>query len=118
MPTYEYRCAKCRHEFEEFQSMTAKPLRRCPQCGKPALQRLIGAGAGVLFKGSGFWQTDYRTESYKEAAKKDAPPAESKSDSKPESKPETKPESKPKSESKPESKPDKPSKKPPKASGK
>ena len=68
MPTYEYACESCGHEFEEFQSITAKPLKKCPQCGKPKLRRLIGTGGGVIFKGSGFYQTDYRSESYKKAA--------------------------------------------------
>jgi putative FmdB family regulatory protein len=69
MPTYDYLCQACGHEFEEFQSITAKPLRKCPKCGKPRLKRLIGTGAGVLFKGSGFYETDYRSQSYKSAAK-------------------------------------------------
>ncbi len=68
MPTYEYVCEACGHAFDEFQSITAKPLRKCPQCGKSALKRLIGTGAGILFKGSGFYCTDYRGESYKKAA--------------------------------------------------
>lgn len=67
MPTYEYECRKCRHTFEEFQSMTAEPLRTCPQCGG-RIDRLIGTGAGVLFRGSGFYQTDYRSESYRKGA--------------------------------------------------
>ena len=65
MPTYDYRCRACDHEFEHFQSMTSKVLRKCPECGKLQLQRLIGAGAGLLFKGSGFYITDYRSDSYK-----------------------------------------------------
>jgi putative FmdB family regulatory protein len=65
VPTYEYRCAACRHEFEEFQSMHEAALKKCPKCKKPKLERLIGSGAGILFKGGGFYQTDYRTESYK-----------------------------------------------------
>ncbi|MHC4074874.1 MAG: FmdB family zinc ribbon protein [Planctomycetota bacterium] len=69
MPTYEYLCKKCEHEFEQLQSITAKALRKCPQCGKMSLKRLIGAGSGVIFKGSGFYETDYRSESYKKAAK-------------------------------------------------
>lgn len=76
MPTYDYQCDACGHRFDEFQSMTARPLRKCPQCKKNALQRLIGAGAGVIFKGSGFYGTDYRSASYQEAAKaatKDSP---------------------------------------------
>ena len=73
MPTYDYLCDGCGHRFEEFQSMTAKALRKCPECGKNALQRLIGAGAGVIFKGSGFYETDYRSSSWTEGSKKDAP---------------------------------------------
>ena len=68
MPTYEYACDECGHEFEEFQSITARPLKKCPECGQRGLQRLISAGGGVIFKGSGFYQTDYRSESYKKAA--------------------------------------------------
>jgi putative FmdB family regulatory protein len=68
MPTYEYACDHCGHEFEQFQSISARPLKKCPACGRNSLQRLIGAGAGVIFKGSGFYQTDYRSESYKQAA--------------------------------------------------
>ena len=76
MPTYEYRCRKCDHELEAFQSITAKPLRKCPECGRNELQRLISVGAGVVFKGSGFWQTDYRSEGYKKAAEADKKSAE------------------------------------------
>lgn len=72
MPTYEYKCTACDHRLEKFQSMTDKPLRKCPECGKNTLQRLISAGAAVLFKGSGFYQTDYRSESYKKAAKSES----------------------------------------------
>ncbi|MGD8501564.1 MAG: zinc ribbon domain-containing protein [Phycisphaerales bacterium] len=68
MPTYDYICEDCEYEFEQFQSITARPIRKCPKCGKVSLQRLIGAGAGVIFKGSGFYQTDYRSEGYKKAA--------------------------------------------------
>ena len=71
MPTYEYICEECGYEFEQFQSITAKPLRKCPKCGKVRLKRLIGVGSGVIFKGSGFYETDYRSESYKEAEKKE-----------------------------------------------
>ncbi len=71
MPTYDYECEACQHSFEEFQPMTAAPLRKCPKCGKPNLRRLFGTGAAVLFKGSGFYETDYRSESYKAAAKAD-----------------------------------------------
>ena len=69
MPTYEYQCSKCGHEFETFQSMTAGVLKKCPACGKLSLKRLIGTGGAVLFKGSGFYATDYRSESYRQAAK-------------------------------------------------
>ena len=69
MPTYDYECDACEHRFEEFQSMSEKPLKKCPKCGKRKLRRLFGTGAAVLFKGSGFYQTDYRSESYKSAAK-------------------------------------------------
>jgi len=75
MPTYDYECDACQHAFEEFQSMMDKPLKKCPKCGKSKLRRLIGTGAAILFKGSGFYQTDYRSESYKSAAKADAPKA-------------------------------------------
>ena len=82
MPTYDYVCEKCGHQFEVFQSMTAKPLTVCPEkaCakkrwGKGKVSRVIGAGAGLIFKGSGFYITDYRSESYKSAAKKDTAPA-------------------------------------------
>jgi putative FmdB family regulatory protein len=69
MPTYEYHCDACEHHFDEFQSITEKPLKKCPQCRKPKLRRIFGTGAAILFKGSGFYQTDYRSESYKAAAK-------------------------------------------------
>ncbi|MGH8246385.1 MAG: FmdB family zinc ribbon protein [Gammaproteobacteria bacterium] len=88
MPTYEYLCEKCGREFEKFQSMAEKPLKTCPKelCGlkswgKGRVRKLIGAGAGLLFKGSGFYITDYRSEGYKEAAKKESSAA-SGSDSK------------------------------------
>lgn len=78
MPTYEYQCEACEHRMEEFQSMSAKPLRKCPECGKPKLKRLIGTGAGVIFKGSGFYQTDYRSDSYKKSAEAESKPPETK----------------------------------------
>lgn len=71
MPTYEYVCGACGHEFEEFQQMSAKTLRKCPECGKPKLERKIGVGAGIIFKGGGFYETDYRSEGYKKAAEAD-----------------------------------------------
>jgi putative FmdB family regulatory protein len=80
MPTYQYHCTKCGHEFDKFQAMSDKPLATCPKelCGqkrwgKGKVKKLISAGAGLIFKGSGFYITDYRSEKYKEAAKKDAP---------------------------------------------
>jgi putative FmdB family regulatory protein len=75
MPTYDYVCRACGHELEIFQSMKDAPLRQCPKCGKKALERKIGTGAAVLFKGSGFYQTDYRSESYKKAAESEKKPA-------------------------------------------
>jgi len=100
MPTYEYKCHACDHEFELFQSIKAAAVRKCPECGKLKVKRLIGIGAGVIFKGSGFYQTDYRSESYKKAAEKDKPAkaddkkSETKSESKSEAKSETKSETK------------------------
>lgn len=82
MPTYDYVCEACDHTFEEYQSITAKPLKKCPECGKNKLQRLIGTGAGVIFKGDGFYQTDYRSDSYKKGAEADKPASDKKSDSK------------------------------------
>src|SRR5436189_3173954 len=74
MPTYDYSCDACRHEFEVFEPITAEPQKKCPKCKKNRLRRLFGTGAGLIFKGSGFYSTDYRSESYKEAAKKEAAP--------------------------------------------
>ena len=74
MPTYDYRCKVCGHEFEYFQSMKDDALRKCPACKKASLERLIGTGAAILFKGSGFYETDYRSESYKKAAEADKAP--------------------------------------------
>jgi putative FmdB family regulatory protein len=71
VPTYEYKCDACEHNFDEFQSFSEEPLKKCPKCGKKKLRRLFGGGAAVLFKGSGFYETDYRSESYKTAAKAD-----------------------------------------------
>ncbi len=108
MPTYEYRCKSCEHEFELFQNMSDGVKRKCPECGRNTLERLIGTGAAVLFKGSGFYETDYRSESYKKAAKADSGDKGSSSDN-----------GKSKTESKPadkKAKPDKPAKKETKAS--
>lgn len=71
MPTYDYRCWSCDHRWELFQSITAKPVTKCPECGKQKAERVIGPGAGILFRGSGFYQTDYRSESYKKGAAAD-----------------------------------------------
>ena len=76
MPTYDYSCDACHHEFEVFESITAEPQKKCPKCKKNKLRRLFGAGAGLIFKGSGFYQTDYRGESYKKAAEADKPKTE------------------------------------------
>ena len=73
MPTYEYECEACGEKFEIFQSIKAEPIKKCPKCGKK-VRRLIGAGAGVIFKGSGFYATDYRSDSYKKDEKKDKEP--------------------------------------------
>ncbi len=104
MPTYDYRCTACGHTWELFQSMSAKHEKKCPKCGKAKAERLIGMGAAVVFKGGGFYQTDYRSEGYKQAAEADKKAAEPAAA---ESKPEAKPadakaaESKPASEAKP-----------------
>jgi putative FmdB family regulatory protein len=74
MPTYDYKCKACDHAMEVFQSMKDAPLRKCPACGKATLERLIGLGGAVLFKGSGFYQTDYRSDAYSKAAKSDTQP--------------------------------------------
>jgi putative FmdB family regulatory protein len=79
MPTYDYECDACGHEFELFQSISEPVRRKCPDCGKLKLRRLFGTGAAVVFKGSGFYQTDYRSESYKKAAEKDKKPSSEKS---------------------------------------
>ena len=109
MPTYDYVCDACKHEFEEFQMMSAKPLKKCPECGKNKLRRLIGTGAGIIFKGSGFYETDYRSAGYNKDKKADSETktetkdsSEKKSETKSETKSESKPKSdKPKGESKP-----------------
>jgi len=81
MPTYEYECLKCGHHFEKFQSMTDEPVKRCPEC-RCKVKRLLGIGAGIIFKGSGFYQTDYRSESYSEGARKEKAASETKTDKK------------------------------------
>ena len=98
MPTYEYLCQACGHEFELFQSMSASVKRKCPECGKLKLKRLIGIGSGVIFKGSGFYQTDYRSDSYKKAAEAEKKASEPKISKKGDKKTESK--------SKPDKKPD------------
>ncbi|MAV37114.1 MAG: FmdB family transcriptional regulator [Planctomycetaceae bacterium] len=96
MPTYDYECDACGHAFELFQGIKAPVKRKCPECGRLKLRRLFGAGAAVMFKGSGFYETDYRSDAYKKAAADDKKAAEPK---KPESK--SAPESKSTSDSKP-----------------
>ena len=71
MPTYEYECTKCAHVFERFQSMMDEPVKRCPKC-RCKVRKLIGSGAGIIFKGSGFYQTDYRSKSYRDGASKES----------------------------------------------
>ena len=71
MPTYDYVCSECGHTFEKFQSIKAPAIRKCPECGKLKVRRIIGTGGGVIFKGSGFYQTDYRSDSYSKKAKED-----------------------------------------------
>ncbi len=94
MPTYDYRCSECGHTFEELQSIAAEPLKVCPNCGKESLKRVLGSGAGMIFKGSGFYLTDYKksggetkkkskekketkTESKKSSESSDSPPTKS-----------------------------------------
>jgi putative FmdB family regulatory protein len=117
MPTYEYKCDACGAEFERFQSITAAPVKRCPECGKAKVRRLIGTGAGLIFKGSGFYITDYRDKSYTDRAKSESGASsdgkvDTKSDAKSESKADSKADSKPaetqaeaKSEPKPKTEP-------------
>ncbi len=101
MPTYDYRCNACGHEFELFQKMSDPIKRTCPTCKKRQLERLIGTGAAVLFKGSGFYETDYRSESYKKGADADKKAAESKP-----AEPKSKEKDAKKADSKPAKKPD------------
>ncbi|MFM7974186.1 MAG: FmdB family zinc ribbon protein [Pirellula sp.] len=81
MPTYDYECDACGHRFELFQSISADPEKKCPECKKLKLRRLIGTGAAVVFKGSGFYQTDYRSDSYKKSAAADSSSTSSSSSS-------------------------------------
>ena len=71
MPTYDYVCKNCDHKWELFQSIKANPIRKCPSCGRLKAKRMIGPGAGIIFKGSGFYQTDYRSSAYQKAAAAD-----------------------------------------------
>ncbi|HTP80738.1 MAG TPA: zinc ribbon domain-containing protein [Bacteroidota bacterium] len=98
MPTYEYVCKECGHTFEELESITAKPLTVCPNCGKPALKRLMAAGAGTIFKGSGFYLTDYKKSGRESAAQEKKKP-EKKSEKTPEKKSEATSDTKPASDS-------------------
>ena len=86
MPTYEYECRKCGCRFERFQSITAEPLKRCPKC-RGKVKRLISAGAGIIFKGAGFYVTDYRSSSYREGEKREKEAAQPKKEEKKDSGP-------------------------------
>ena len=92
MPTYEYICDACQFEFEKFQSIKADAITLCPECGKEQVRRKISTGAGILFRGGGFYETDYRSAGYNEAKKKDS------GDAKPETKSETKSDTTPKAD--------------------
>lgn len=81
MPTYDYECDACEHKFELYQGINDEVKKKCPECGKNKLRRLIGTGGAIIFKGSGFYQTDYRGDSYKKAQAADKPDSASKSDS-------------------------------------
>lgn len=95
MPTYDYQCDACDHKFEAFQSISEDPLTKCPKCKKKKLRRLFGAGAAIMFKGSGFYITDYRSDSYKKSADADKASGSSSSSSESSSKSESKPASSP-----------------------
>ncbi len=101
MPTYEYRCGACGHEMEAFQSIKARPLKKCPECAAMKLERLISGGGAVIFKGSGFYETDYRSKDYtqKAEAEKKAASEASGSAKKPDSKTDAKTEAKPEKKS-------------------
>ncbi|MDP8244587.1 MAG: zinc ribbon domain-containing protein [Candidatus Hinthialibacter antarcticus] len=86
MPTYDYVCDKCNHEFELFQSMKDDPLDKCPECKSKKVRRLIGGGAGIIFKGSGFYETDYKRKEQPKSKNESASASESKSETKPDSK--------------------------------
>lgn len=83
MPTYDYVCDACEHQFELFQPITESPKRKCPECGRLKLRRLFGTGAAIVFKGSGFYQTDYRSESYRKGAEAEKKKSDTTSSSKP-----------------------------------
>jgi putative FmdB family regulatory protein len=87
MPTYDYECTGCGHRFEKYQSIKARPMRRCPKCKVGKVKRLIGSGVTILFKGSGFYSTDYRSDEYKKQASADKPATVPKPDSSDKSKP-------------------------------
>ena len=89
MPTYDYVCDQCEHSFEAFQRIDEEGLTDCPECGKSALRRLFGAGSGLLFKGSGFYETDYRSDNYKKRQKEDKPESKTKSEASKSSKKDT-----------------------------
>lgn len=80
MPTYDYECDACKHKFELYQGINDDVQKKCPECKKNKLRRLIGTGSAIVFKGSGFYQTDYRSESYKKAKAADNPSGSSKSE--------------------------------------
>ncbi len=105
MPTYEYRCHACDNKWEEFQSIKAEPTKKCPKCKKAKAERIISAGGGIIFKGSGFYQTDYRSESYKKGAEAAKKASDSSSASTSESKSDSTKSDTTKSESKPAAKP-------------
>ena len=99
MPTYDYECNACGHQFELFQGINDPIKRKCPECGRLKLQRLFGIGAAVVFKGSGFYETDYRSADYKKAAAADKKSQESTSEKSSDSKSSTKPSDSTKSQS-------------------